>query len=418
MPYVGIAYLPTDVQPVFIVLAIAGIVWGAALGNVIRVDFIFFAIVTMFLLALVTFFVSSLYRGYVEFYDLRALFGYITPVVVLSYFHRARQLSGLQVARVIDAGLALVAVGFVLNIVGLTGFIQLFVSRAEVDLAASSRGLTSFFPEQSRISTQMIYFGLIYLMVGHLNVVRLAILVLFSLLSASGQLYIGLAFVSLAASAAYLLSLIRFRVFPVSFFFFLCGFLLVCSGLLYFAITQSDALIALGVPQRGIRAINMIWNLGFSYIGQDAGILYKISGALQGITTLLVYPVNFQVGAAYYMASDPAFSEQYLRLAAYLFGAEEVPYPRRSFSNFGGWLSDFGLLGLFAFFAVFVSVILRSYRLPTFKSCFVFLLVGFSLLLLFVFRTNSSDPTFWLVLALHGYFINCSSYFLDKRVHD
>ena len=90
--------------------------------------------------------------------------------------------------KVIDWVLIITFLGMLLNLLNLNWIIQIFVNRALYDsVNDSARGLTSFDPEQSRISEQMGLIFFVYLLLGALNKKRLFFVILAGGLSFAAQ---------------------------------------------------------------------------------------------------------------------------------------------------------------------------------------------------------------------------------------
>ncbi len=401
MPYIGFSVLPSDVQPLAFIISVAG-VGLLLLGVPSRVRHVPYLVVPMCLMALLAT-VSLVLRiaaGDVEYVWLvRSYYGYIGAPIILTFFvHYLRVLRSKDLARVLDVALGVVFAGFVLNALGLTWIIQGVVNRA-VFVGGNVRGFTSFFAEQSYISTQMAFLFFCYLLVGQLTKLRLAALVTAAALSASGQVFVTLGQVVLAYVLMMGVAVIVRRRISVR---GLTQLGLAAIGVAWFLsfsdVVAQDMRLA-GLPTRGINAVSDIIELGPSYIGQDPGVSYKLSGVLQAWATLVDNPLNFKLAAAV----DPEFRETILRTYAWIslafFDSTDLWFSRRVPSALGTWIVEFGVLGLLAAVSFIVMLVRRGVRADRTRTLPVLWAALFLVQGLFVLLPLA-NPSLWLLTAL------------------
>lgn len=398
MPYIGISILPSDVQPFALVLSILSLIFYK---GVVKVDKISIVLLVMLLISIISFIVN-IYNPYQDMmFDSRALFGYATaPIIYLYFYNYLLSNESNSLVKYIDIAVLIVFFGFILNIFGFTQIIQIFVNRAIFDEStAGARGLTSFFPEQSRIPTQAIFFAFFYLMAGRLNWYRGLALLLMSAFSASGQFFINISVFVVSMGIAVLYGAVRngrFRALHLTYAIF--GFALL-TGIVFITRSYHLSLIEIGLPRRGIEAFYNISGFEFDFISNDMGFLYKISGPLQGISAIIFDPFKIQIGTAYYFEFERGLLAIYTNLIYDLFSSNLVPLPSRSYSIFGAWWTDFRIYGLII--TVAFVVLLRG-RSEVSRSN-IFIGIYAVLIFLFLFRSNTSDPTPWAAAAAFAY---------------
>lgn len=402
MPYLGIGGLPTDVQPFALPLSVLSLIVMAATNGSIKVTGASFVLMLALMLACLGFVLGTPIQFRDFFYDLRALYGYINSLFIFLFFtNYLLKTDRSGPCWVADIALAVTFFGFFLNIVGQTQLIQLVVSRAEFEYDGMSdfaRGLTSFFPEQSRLSNQMVLLICLYYAIGRLNLTRLALVILMAALSASGQFFVNLSVLVAAFTLMALLSSgvtghLRARIY---------GVLLVVAGLfgffLYYVYNHTEDLVAIGFPIRGIEAFREILSLNLYALGQDYGFLFKISGPLQGMAATWAAPFSFELGQTFYFQGNIDYVSTYEGILNWIFQPDRIPYPERAFSIFGAWFGDFKLIGLFVsifyFYCLHKQVSKASPEIRYVARAL--LLVAF---FLFLTRSNTSDPTFWATVA-------------------
>lgn len=400
MPYIGFTFLPTDVQPIAFLVCSLGVAPLLATGRlplywVALPLWAMSGIATLSLLALIG-------SGEAEHLMLlRSYYGYVAaPIIVTFMLYYLRFVSGAEIARAIDLALAVALAGFVLNMVGLTWVIQLVVNRAVAEeFFGGARGLTGFFPEPSRVSEQMAGFFFAYLLTGQLTRLRTAGVVAATFVSAAGQMFVVFGHLILG----YILALLMVFVLSgglskvAALRFAIVGVTLVAVLVLREPLT--DALIAAGFPSRGLSAVGDILRMRLSYVGQDEGILFKISGVLHAAATLGDNPTSFQLAAA----ADPGFAATiergYAALIQAIFGTTLLVYPSRTYSALGTWIVDFGLIGLVTALW-FIGILLYRGLLAKAKTRLHVLWASFFLAQVFFVKVALANPALWFLAAL------------------
>ncbi len=397
LPYIGLAVMPSDIQPVAMLLAFLFLM---SLGTVLVTR----EIAVLGFLALMS--VVSLINSINDInFDLmvvvRASFGlFSSPIILASALIALIKVKSRSILMALDFVLFVVFLGFALNILGLSNIIQIFVNRSVFDLSElSGRGLTSFFPEQARIPTAMAVVGITYYSLGGLNTPRLLLCFLAGFLSGAGQFYVNLGVIALCL----LTSVLCYSIF----FNRLRLWSLVASAIITFSVlfvliavaTFPEELVSLGLPSRGVWAISEIMHSGIAYIGTDLGILFKITGITMPAAMLLTYPLNFSLDSTRLFFTDPILFQSYQFLLSQFFAADYFPLARRPYSIFGAWVVDFSLIGLIVsslFILSLASRILTASREKFKFSLFVFLFMMF----FFFLRSVPALPYFWLLCAV------------------
>ena len=403
MPYVGFSVLPSDVQPLAFIVALAG-VGLLVLGVPSRIRHVPWLVVPLCMMALLAS-VSLVLRiaaqdiGYV--WLVRSYYGYIGAPVIFTFFVQyLRILGSKDIARALDVALGVVFVGYVLNALGLTWIIQSVVNRAIfVGFVGNVRGFTSFFAEQSFISIQMAFLFFCYLLVGRLTKPRLVALVTAAALSAAGQVFVTLGEIVLAYVLAMgVVALLR-RGIRVSWLTHLGFAAIVIAWFLSFHDVVAQDASRAGFPTRGITAVSKIIETGPSYIGQDRGVFYKIAGVLQAGATLVDNPLNFRLAATV----DREFRETIRRTYAWaslaLFDSTHLSFSRRVSSALGTWIIEFGVVGLLAAVSFIVMLVRRGMRADRRRALPVLWAVLFLVQVLIV-MLPLANPSLWLLAAL------------------
>jgi len=409
MPYVGYGGFPSDVQPFALLFAFLAMTVLMLQRKPLVISWAlsgtFFILLCALISLLLTLAVDETLIDNRFMVLARALYGYLTPVVIFCYisFLISSRVSVNWVG-ICDFIIGVTLLGFLMNILGLTEIIQIFVSRAGFEGGlGGNRGLTSFYPEQSRISVQAVYLAIVYLWQRRLNSSRILLLLFCGLLSFAGQFFINIIVLIAAICVVSVVRTLKSGVLKpwvlgVQFF----GVAAAVS-IIYVAANFSESLISLGLPSRGINAIANIVDSGVGYIGSDRGLLFKISGLIQGLAILIIEPFRFQISTSTYFIYDEGLFGLYREILSSWISAEYYPTPIKSFSVFGSYVSDFGVLGLCVIGLIMskpVLILLRG------KDENVYSFVAFSLVMmsyLLLVRSNTSEPTFWLCWAILTY---------------
>ena len=403
MPYIGLSVLPSDVQPLAFIISAAG-AGLLLLGVPSRVRHIPYLVVPLCVMALLAT-VSLALRiaaedvGYV--WLLRSYYGYIGAPIILTFFVQyLRILPSEDLARVLDVALGVVFTGFVLNALGLTWVIQAVVNRAVfVGFIGNARGFTSFFAEQNFISSQMAFFFFSYLLVGRLTKLRLAALVTAAALSMAGQLFVTLGQIVLAY--ALMMGVVVFvrRGLSLRALTHLGLAAVGVAWFLSFHDVVAQDVRRTGLPARGITAVSKIIEAGPSYIGQDPGVFYRLSGALQAGATLVDNPLNFRLAATV----DPEFHgtirRTYTWISLALFDSTSPSFSLRVPSALGTWIVEFGVLGLLAAVSFIVMLVRRCMRANRRQALPALWAALFLVQVLFL-ALPLANPSLWLLAAL------------------
>lgn len=417
MPYIGYGGLPSDVQPFAMAFALLAMAFLVVQRKPMVCSWALSGTFCVLLCALVSL-IATLAIDEVsvdnKFIVLaRALYGYLTPVVVFCYVSLviSSRLPANWVA-ICDFIIGITLLGFLMNIIGLTEIIQIFVSRAGFEGGlGGNRGLTSFYPEQSRVSVQAVYLAIIYLWQGRLNALRISLLLLCGLLSFAGQFFINIIVLIIAICMVSIVRTLKSGTLKLWILGAQVFGVVVASTILYIATNHAEYLISLGLPSRGINAIANISESGINYIGSDHGLLFKISGLIQGIAILIIDPFRFQISTSAYFIYDENLFNLYREILISWISAEYYPTPIKSFSVFGSYVSDFGVLGLCVIGLIIykpISILLRD------DDERIYSFISFSLVMMFyllLVRSNTSDPTFWVCWAIliYGTKASCRS---------
>ena len=400
MPYLGVAVLPSDTQPVAFVIATVGV--GLLLaGSRLRLAYLTLPLLVMALLATVSLILRSGFDDVGYIWLARSYYGYASaPVLVTFFLYYLRVLRREEIARVIDVALAVVFIGFLLNALGLSWIIQGLVNRAVFPgYVAGARGLASFFAEPSNISEQMAMCFFCYVLTGQVTKTRVAAIVAAMVISAAGQMFVIVAHVVLAYGLASGLLVFVRKGLPVSTVtrFTLAGVLV--AGFISFNQVIAADLIRVGFPTRGITAISRIIEEGRTYIGRDVGIMNKVAAPLQVPATLRDNPFVFKLAASV----DPRFRETigrtYPRLLRVLFDSDKMLFQTRPSTALGLWVIEFGVLGLLVALSFMGLLLWHALRASWERQLAVLWASLFLIQVLFI-KIQLANPSLWLLSAL------------------
>lgn len=392
MPYIGLGFLPSDTQP--LALIFSALLTLSLILEKRRIPAESLPILSVLLLALVAA-LLSLNKDFLTV--ARALAAHATPFFVFVFCYYFFKKNGSpRIVKVIDFSLFVVFIGFFLNVVGATGLIQLFVGRAIFESSLHARGFTSFFPEQSRVSEQLSFFFICYMVLGSLSVKRAGLLLLGAFISFSGQFFIIVIFLSLSFfSGIYLYSWSSRRVSRSEFLFL---FIAPFAGFFLFMLLPNflDFIVSLGMPARGATAVKNLLEQGAHGLSNDVGAIIKLTGFVLILAVLFEKPLNFEIASA----SSGSFWQDVLPSYAFIqnliFGNQGVITAPYVYSSIGTWIVDFGVLGAVSAF-VFISMSFKRVSL----SNNYYVIVGFLFVLIMAFvKMPLANPTIWLVFAL------------------
>lgn len=411
MPYIGLGVLPSDTQPLAILFSSIAIIAVMAVQHYYLISKWIIPLFVMSLFGAVSFMaqVISPYNTKATIELVRALAAYMTPLVIALYLHIYLKCYGSKdLVKYADLAMAVTYFGFILNIIGLTDIIQVFVNRSiSGDIIGSMRGLTSFYPEQSRVSEQMGILFFVYLMSGSLSRYRLMLLIFAGILSFAGQFFIIIAELAFAYIVAVIMTLnanqrVKIRYLGLSLFclVFLSLFLVYYEGILNF-------MISLGLPKRGISAALTILNEGTRGFGEDKGVLFKISGVIFALTAIVKRPFAFDISTDI-GSLGTQFIDTYSRIQQAVFGNETIYMSNRIYSALGTWIVNFGILGLIIACIVLFQLWNRCiHTSPNVKFKAIWT-AGFITIILFL-KIPLANPSIWGLLAILHFYLRYES---------
>lgn len=403
MPYIGIGSLPIDIQPFAFISALFGIIIFGVSNKVISLGGVFYPVFLAFLIALITGLFQIIYGDDADIIT-KMLFGYTSSVVFVVYtLNFLKSKHAVEIAtKTLDITLFIIFLGFLINIAGGTPLIQIFVSRAIYVFGDSARGLTSFFPEQSRIAGQFVYMLIIYYSISKLNTTRFILLFIMGLISGSGQFFLNLFLLLSLFSLGHLLSILKKNGITPKIFILLSLTFISAATFVYLILFEGAYLQQIGIPQRGIVALRKILNLDFQALGQDFGFLFKVSGLFQGTSSVIGDPFGLRVASSYYFKEYSNVVTIYEHLLNSIFQASFIPYPIKSYSIFGLWLSDLRIFGLILF-SWLIIVLAPRIKSKNSEKNNIGIDISFFVMLFFIIlaRSNNSDPTLWVTIVFY-----------------
>lgn len=402
MPYLGPSgLLPTDVQPYAAVTAGLAILARPKLSlSAVPKTILPVAIISLFATASAFWLI---FKGEGEIFNvLRSFWGYLSQLVILVFvwLYRSEVVSSEKVVRILDICMLLVLLGFFLQALGFQSLIQALTSRAIfTHEALSSRGFTSFHPEQSRVSEQMLLFGVMYLMLNALTIKRTFLIFVFSLISFAGQFFVSVLQVVFSLLLIGLIVIIapRLRVrrsmLVVILFTFIALF-----GIFALLPEILGGATKLGAPDRFTAALKNLLQSPFALI-EDKNAQIKFSGLIYALTAPIGAPGTFDI----LFSSRPEFIQNVVpvgeALLDFVFG---VPLfqTERPYTAIGQWTIHFGLVGFIFALSFFVLVFRVVWKATVRRQQFNLLLAFFVLAQLLLLKLPLSHPTLWLVTGI------------------
>lgn len=400
LPYIGPSgILPTDIQPWGVVFAVLAVCFRInQLSNLMPKLFI--PVFLIFTLASASAAINMLLSPHEGFLNLRAFWGYFTAFIILVYIYlyRNEALNMNLIAYIVDLCLIVILIGFFLQAAGYNNVVQAVTSRAVFDFdRLAARGFTSFHPEQSRVSEQMLLYLVIYLLIGKLNAYRCVILLVFSILSFAGQFFVSLMQLILALTLSYGIFLFnlkqaRLKRLPASIL------IIVMISVFFFYGLGSQVAKITDVPTRFTTALSLVSESPFSVL-EDRNAQIKFSGFLYAIIVPVANPLEFDILAD---TREKFRTDVYATSASFSRDVLNVPLYRtaRPYTAIGQWGIHFGMLGL---------IILISFLVFLFKSCceqvlrsgkFNVLIAFFILAQLSLLKLPLANPTLWFAVGL------------------
>ena len=391
-PYIGLSIFPSDTQPFAVLFSFVYIVFYFYYKNKIYFPRVVLPFLALLLFSIFSFLIK-IFAIKADFIDnLRYLYSYITPVSIILFVYTLKnKLNFVKLTKnSVDIFIFFCFLGFFFNLFDID-IPKYFVNRAKFEDISHGRGLTGFFPEQSRVSEQCSMIFFIYYLVVGVSLRRFFCLFLIANLSFAGQFFIQLFFIFLSFVCAQFILRQRLKSLFIKSFLLLCVSL--CSYYLF--INLADLLVNLGVPSRGVVAIKIVLTHGLYGWSEDSGIIIKVSGLFSMISAILSVPLNFQLGSF----SNPEFidtiSTNYSQVQNFVFNNPNPKIPSRVYSALGLYIVDYGIIGLFAVFYILIFLFngLRKRK---------FIIIWSSIFLLFCLfvKLNLANPTLWFLFAL------------------
>lgn len=390
VPYFGIIRLPSDIQPYYFLFSGAGILLNLPKYRSISVYSVPFLLMT--LVASVSLLLTIVQVSARDFFSLfRFYFPYISiPTLIIYLFKERERFQRDSLVKILDATLMVIFVSLVFNVVGLSRINSLFVNRAAFDIGHTSRGLVGIFSEQSHLAIHMSFFFVLYYYLGALTKKRIAVLFVFSLSSLVGQFFIEVMVLSLALTVGYVYRvaatyLVNKKILALA----TAGVILLGLGV-YFVINMEVG---------NIRVANLIKEASRDLphlIGSDGSIIYKISGLLLAISTLAADPLNFQLGSSQFSEISARLGEFNHDFHMFLFGVAKPVYPPSTYSAFGTWIVDFGIVGLLCYMIVLAMF---GYKVLLSRNKMITLTVFVHFLYISILKIPLSNPTVFLVFC-------------------
>jgi hypothetical protein len=402
MPYIGVSSLPSDIQPLSLIVACAGVglLVLSVPSRIRHVPWLVVPLCVMALLATISLVFRIVAQDIEYMWLVRSYYGYIAAPVIFTFFvHYLRMLESKDIARALDVALGVVFAGYILNALGLTWIIQAVVNRAIFVGFDHGRGFTSFFAEQSFISIQMAFLLFCYLLVGRLTKPRLVAVVIAASLSAAGQMFVTLGEVLLAYVLMIGVVALVGRGIRVRWLTRLGLAAIVIALFLMYQDVVAQVANRAGLPTRGITVVSKLIETGPAYIGQDTGVFYRIAGVLQAGATLVENPLNFRLAAASDLDFRETIQPTYAWLSLALFDDSTPVYSRRVSSSLGTWIIEFGVVGLLAAVSFIVMLIRRGVRADRTRSQPVLWAILFFVQVLFL-AVPLANPSLWLLAGL------------------
>jgi hypothetical protein len=332
----------------------------------------------------------------------RSLWGYYTSlfVIVFVWTYKAEIILTDSLIKVMDFCLILTFIGFILQILGLNFVVQFFTSRAVFDLGTlSARGLTSFYPEQSRVSEQMLIFLVIYMLLGKLNKTRSAALLIFSIVSFSGQFVVGFLQLILAFFASLSLALLAVkRNIKKSTLLLFISLIVVVVG----SIVLNQKIVALvallELPSRFVSALANLMESPLALLN-DKNAQIKFSGIIYAFVAPFSDPLAFDISAETRIRFIEGVFVEASRVAQEIFDIK-LYITGRPYTAIGQWGIHFGLFG-FLLSAIFLFTMLYSswrarkvlHLVVGFACCFV-------LWQLLMLKLPLVNPTLWFAVGI------------------
>jgi hypothetical protein len=400
MPNIGLGALPSDTQPFAFLLACVGFMQmvqvNGSRASVIAVPFI-----VMAFLASLSAAVAYVLQVHSSVDLLRYYYGYISAPIIVGYLvFKLPSVANGVVVKVVDAVLVVTALGMVLQLVGLASIINVLVNRSVyVDVTESARGFTSFYSEQSRVSIHLGIVAMIYLLEGSLTGKRIVVIASLSFLSFAGQVGVVLSQLTLAALASIVLYALWHLSAKKKHLMVAAAASLSLITLVLAAEPVMAVLASGGLPTHGFNRALRVMELGGSYIANDAGIIVKLSGLFQAVSSLWERPIAFALGAPATEGYAESISATYANLSMFFMGHARLAFPDRLYSAFGTWVVDFGVIGVLSMVTVHALILQRIFRGGR-RVQIATLLAYVFWSMVTILQVALANPALWALLAL------------------
>jgi hypothetical protein len=401
LPYIGISILPSDTQPFAVLFSLLSLVALDIMTSKTLLPKWIFPILVMSMLAIIAFLLSLFINDEISFLNsIRALYGYLTPLIISLFVYRYLKVyKDSNISKYADIVLIITFFGFLLNVLGLTEIIQIFVNRSiEGGLIETSRGLTSFYPEQSRISEQMGILLFIYILENKLTKKRIFALFTAGFLSFAGQFYIVILQIIISYTLAKIVTIKSLKSFILK--RYVIGFF---SSLLIISILINIEdfaflLINLGFPSRGTTAFLNLLDSGINGLSSDRGALIKSSGVIFMLTSIVERPFSFEIFSIV-TDFDSSYFDTFMKIQTFIFQNNSIAYGERVYSALGTWVVNFGLIGLIATISLIFKMYSPFRKIIEPKNFSIIFAIIFLSIILFL-KIPLANPTIWLLYVL------------------
>lgn len=406
MPNIGFVFFPSDTQPLAFIFSLLGCI-GLIKKKGISVPTIVLPFLLMGFIATISAIISLLTTAHSIIDLLRYYYSYISIPIILTYLiYKIPKVKSEVVINVADFALLVAFIGIILQFIGMSWLVDMFVNRAiYVDIVQSNRGFTSFFSEQSRVPIHMAVIFFVFLLKKALNIRRLLLILIISTLSFSGQYAVVVAQISLSILVTLVIYMMwTMKVNKSKFLYsFTVIFTLIYLIILYENIIE--LLIYMNLPVHGFNRVLNIIEYGGHYISTDYGVTLKISGILHAISSIFDSPFLLSIGAAGLDIFPESIRQTYSVLSEFITGDTRLVYPTRPYTAFGVWMIDFGIIGLIIFIIVHLITIKKIFK-QRFKVNWKVLFIYTYWTMASLLKITLSDPSNWVLLSLIWIYAN------------
>jgi hypothetical protein len=399
-PYIGVPQIfPSDIQPVFLVCSVVFFLQSriklnlSGLQKAVSLILLFFSLTAFIFAAFAPVMSGSSITDFA-----RALYPLLSPpIYFIACIKLFKASSRVDILKSIELFLCIYFAGALLNLIGFTEVIQLFINRS-IFVEFSARGFTSFFPEPSRISEQALLAVFVLCLYGILSLRNIIALIAISLMAGSGQTIVAFAQVSIAWFLA------SIRGFGYGFKRFLRSPRLSLNLVILLSTLSVLALVfvATNSNTRGYRAVSAIFANGLTYVSGDAGIQVKLSGFVMFLASIISIDPFFHLPDAQFQYRLDLLSS-YRLLFDKLFGVANPPVLEDIYCTLCQYSLHFGFIGLVLTICLLCLLFIDLARAVQFASLpqrRVLLFCFFLLILVSFLKIPASNPMIWSMLAL------------------